>query len=377
MSGEFPALGFDPAPGDVGRVEAFVETLGAAATGLSDARTMLDGTNEDDWSGEAATAFRASMDDDFRPRLVDTGDALQGSYEALSRWASSLSSFQQRARDLEARAAEALASANAADQEHDEAQSAPDGDDQATQDAADRADAARQELDGIRAQARTLKSDVDDEAIATAGDLESAAEVLDKHHGNWFGDLVSDVGSAIADGFDWFMEYVVPVLEDILRAVAPIIAILAIFIPVLGPIALGISIALVAIDGLQALTGRGSWGDFITGAAGLAIGFGAGALARSAFGSGGSIVQLNLPSMGPALAGGGAAAGSVVTVATLSFNSANIAANTYWAFTTAKGAVDDSQGFADSLSGPWTNLSERMHNLTSGDGPRTNEELSS
>lgn len=377
MSGAFPALGFDPAPGDVERVEAFVETLGAAVTGLDDATTMLDGTNPDDWSGDAATAFRESMDDDFRPRLVDTGSALQGSYEALSRWASSLASHQARARDLESRAAEALASANAADQEHDEAQSAPDGDDQATQDAADRADAAHQELEGIRADARSLQSEVDDDAIATAGDLESAAEVLDKHHGNWFGDLVSDVGNAIADGFDWFMEYVVPVLEDILRAVAPIIAILAIFIPVLGPIALVISIALVVIDGLQAVTGRGSWGDFITGAAGLAIGFGVGALARSAFGAGGSVLQLNLPSIGPALAGGGAAAGSVVTVATLSFNSANIAANTYWAFTTAKGAADDSQGFADSLSGPCTNLSERMHNLTSGDGPRTNEELSS
>lgn len=372
----FPALGFNPAPGDLAAVEGFVDGLTTGTDGVDDALAMLDGGDDSAWVGESATAFRATMSEDFRPHLADTAEALRTSRDALSSWARQLSAHQIRAQQLEedAAAAQALVSSRADAQTSAEgAKDEPDADPDAVTNATAALTSAQGDLDDIRAEAHRLLNAVNEDAAVTAGLLNDAGSILDDYKGNRFSNFMSDVGGALADAGEWLMDNVVPILEDILRAALPIIAILSLFIPVLGTVALIMSIALVAIDGLQALTGRGSWTDFAVGALGLLAGGALGQAAKSLIGPGGQVLIPSIQRMTPALAGGGTAAGTLAV--TLSINMPNMVANTYWMVNTGMDAHSKGQSFVDSLAGPWQNLAERTGNLASGNGPRTDEEL--
>lgn len=370
----FPALGFDPAPGDLSLLEGFVDNLSSGADGVDDALTVLDGADETTWSGLAADAFRANQSEEFRPRLVDSGRALRSSHTTLSTWVSELAEFQRRARVLEDDAAEARAAVNRSEGARDDADSAADGatpDPNAVRDAERALSLAQGDLASILAEARRLQEAVSQRAAEIARMLESARDEIGQYAGNWFSNTWDDA----VDLADKFMEYVVPILEDILRAALPIISLLSFVFPALAPIALGISVALVVIDGLQALTGRGTWGDFAVGVAGLALGFAASGLS-GVLGNGASVLRINIPTIGPGLAtaGGGAMTGGVVTVASLSISTGALAGNTYWAATTANDMYSGGKDFLESIGGPWTNLVERGRNLVAGEGPRTDEE---
>ncbi len=370
----FPALGFDPAPGDLSLLEGFVDNLSSGADGVDDALTVLDGADETTWSGLAADAFRANQSEEFRPRLVDSGRALRSSHTTLSTWVSELTEFQRRARVLEDDAAEARAAVNRSEGAREDADSTADGatpDPDAVRDAERALSLAQGDLASILAEARRLQESVSQRAAEIARLLESARDEIGQYAGNWFSNTWDDA----VDLADKFMEYVVPILEDILRAALPIISLLSFVFPALAPIALGMAVALVVIDGLQALTGRGTWGDFAIGVAGLALGFAASGLS-GVLGNGASVLRINIPTIGPGLAtaGGGAMTGGVVTVASLSISTGAIAGNTYWAATTANDMYSGGKDFLESIGGPWSNLVERGRNLASGEGPRTDEE---
>ncbi|MDE0547485.1 hypothetical protein [Microbacterium sp. C7(2022)] len=374
---DFSALGFDPAPGDVGVLDGYVDSLTAGCDGVDDALAMFDGDDDAAWVGQSATAFRATMSEDFRPHLADTGEALRTSRNALRTWSTQLAGYQQRAATLAERAQAATTRISSCESSHAAAlrhRDDEDADPDAVSNAFAALNSAQGELEDIRGEARLLKLEVDDDASAAAHALNDAGSILADYKGNRFSNFLSDIGSGLADFGNWMMDNVVPILEDILRAALPIIAILSIFIPALGPIALGISIALVAIDGLQALTGRGSWQEFAVGAVGLAAGGLLGVAAKTLIGPGGQVLLPTIQGMTPAMAGGGGAAAGSLTVA-LNVNMQNMVANTYWMTNTAKGAVDDSQSFIESLGGPWENLRERVTNTVRGDGPKTDEEL--
>lgn len=370
----FPALGFDPAPGDLSLLEGFVDNLSSGADGVDDALTVLDGADETTWSGLAADAFRANQSEEFRPRLVDSGRALRSSHTTLSTWVSELTEFQRRARVLEDDAAEARAAVNRSEGAREDADSTADGatpDPDAVRDAERALSLAQGDLASILAEARRLQESVSQRAAEIARLLESARDEIGQYAGNLFSNTWDDA----VDLADKFMEYVVPILEDILRAALPIISLLSFVFPALAPIALGMAVALVVIDGLQALTGRGTWGDFAIGVAGLALGFAASGLS-GVLGNGASVLRINIPTIGPGLAtaGGGAMTGGVVTVASLSISTGAIAGNTYWAATTANDMYSGGKDFLESIGGPWSNLVERGRNLASGEGPRTDEE---
>lgn len=372
----FPALGFDPAPGDVGQLEDFVRGLSSGCDSVDDALAMLNGDDDAAWTGEAAVAFRSAMSEDFRPHLVDTGSALRTSRDALSAWTTQLSGYQARARDLEEQAAAVamtVSSKATAKSKATDAADAEDADPDALSTATTALATAEGELADIVAAAHRLKSDVDSDAAVAAQELVGASETLGAYKGNAFSNFLEGAGDWLADAGEWLMDNVVPILEDILRAALPIIAILSIFFPVLGTVALIMSIALVAIDGLQALTGRGSWTDFAVGALGLLAGGALGAAAKSLIGPGGAVLIPSIQRMTPALAGGGTAAGTLAV--TLNINMSNMVANTYWMMSSAKDAHDNGQSFVESLGGPWQNLAERAENTIRGDGPKTDSEL--
>lgn len=373
MSG-FPALGFDPAPGDLALLEGFVDNLRAGADGVDDALAVLDGSDETTWTGLAADAFRANQSEEFRPRLVDSGRALRSSYGTLSTWVDELAEFQRQARRLEDDAASARATVSSREGARDDASSAAGdegADPDAVRDATRALSLAQADLAAVLEEARRLKEAVSHRAAEIATLLEEARDDIGQYAGNWFSNAWDDA----VDFADKFMEYVVPILEDILRAALPIISLLSFVFPALAPIALGISIALVVIDGLQALTGRGSWGDFAVGVVGLGLGFAVSGM-TGVLGQGTSVLRINIPTIGPnlAMAGGGAAAGGMVTVASLSVSTAALTGTTFWAATTANDMYSNSKDFVESFAGPWSNLVERGRNLVDGEGPRTDEE---
>lgn len=166
-----------------------------------------------------------------------------------------------------------------------------------------------------------------------------------------------------------------PILEDIIDTIGPIVAVLALFIPALGPLALALAIAAVAIDGLQALRGEeGAAEDFFVGLAGLAMG---GALGKLGKALGDGTRQVLVPvvqgSGGAALAGGGTAAGSLTLA--LRFSPKALQANTMWMATKMGEAHLAGGDLTTALGHPAANLIQRGRNLVTGHGPRTDQEL--
>lgn len=348
----YPTLGFDPAPGDLATVEGLVDTLTRTVDDVADSLKVLSGGDDSGWIGESGDAFRATLAEDFHPQLRDSGEALRSSRDALSTWATQLSSHQLEARRLEEEAAQAQSRVATKSAAATRAQQAADADDAAPDAAGDASDAAialdlaQGELNGIIGQARDLKRRVDEDASATATLLVAAQSSLDGYQESGWSSFWGGVGDIAGDFGEWLLDEFGPFLEGVLRLVAPLISIAAIFFPVLGPLALGIAIALVAIDGLQALTGRGSWGDFAIGVLGLAAGAAGGAAISRAFGPGNQIpFSLNINRMMPALPGGGSMAGSLA--GSLSLNFKTMMANAYWMVDSTKTIYDSVNGYYD------------------------------
>lgn len=346
----FTALGFDPAPGDLGVIESLVDRLSATVQDVDDSLTGISGGDDAAWIGKSGDAFRATLAEDFQPQLRASGAALRDSRDALRTWAVQLAAHQLAALRLEEEAADARSlvatRAASADQKSDDAAA----DDAAPDAAADAASAsaallsAQGALQDVLTRARELKERVDQDASVTASSLISAQTSLDGYQESGWSSFWGSVG----DVGEWLMDNVVPMIEDLLRLVAPIISIAAIFFPALAPLALGIAIALVAIDGLQALTDRGSWGDFAVGVVGLAVGAAGGAAVTRAFGPSGQIpFAINVNRMMPAVAGGGAAAGSLA--GSLSLNFKTMMSNAYWLVTSAKDINDNVHGYYDEV----------------------------
>lgn len=385
MSG-FSALGFDPTPGSVGALHGFVRQLDSGVRSTDEALTLMNG-GDGTWEGEAAMAFRATLDNDFRPQLRDVNSAFRTSRDALSGWADELGAFQTRAEQLEAEAQLAVGTVGRRTRELMQAQDEARADPVAAAGTDDLSDASRRarqaqgQLDEIRRRARALENEANGRAIACAGLLDDAVAAIAAYEGSrWdqFTSWVGDMGAAIADGYEWFMDNVMPILEDIIDTIGPIVAVLALFIPALGPLALGLAIASVAIDGLQALRGEeGAAEEFFMGLAGLALG---GALGKVGKALGDGTRQVLVPTLSGgsgmlATAGGGVTAGAGAMTMALRYSPQAAMANTMWLSTKATEAQLASNDLVGALTQPVVNLGERGRNLIQGNGPRTDQEL--
>ncbi|MEV6620220.1 putative T7SS-secreted protein [Amycolatopsis sp. NPDC051106] len=109
-SADYPALGFDPAPGAVAGVEEIAGTLSAVAAELDRACDELTGVGKSGgfWEGDGADAFRETVGK--VPGYLDQAHrSLAGAAGTLSGWADDLSALQRHAVDLETRAETAQA----------------------------------------------------------------------------------------------------------------------------------------------------------------------------------------------------------------------------------------------------------------------------
>jgi len=98
-----PALGFDPAPGDVGSTTALARRYAEIAAEITAVQTQVTGIDLTRWEGKAATATRARQAA-LVQALAQAADTTTNLSGAAARWSPRLTTYQAEADALERRA---------------------------------------------------------------------------------------------------------------------------------------------------------------------------------------------------------------------------------------------------------------------------------
>jgi len=274
----FAALGFDPAPGQLGHIEMLGQRFTGVSEALGDAHQVLTRIGQADgiWQGAAARAFQSTVGE--LPEYLDQAHRSLGeASRALQLWHTDLASMQQRATALEAEAREALRALQQAQANPDlglAGQHFPDtGSLQTTQQRLDAAlatvRAAETELEAVREQARRLLEQHTELAGEIARALNRAQEIAPEEPG-FFERLGESVGRALDDAVEGIRDSLVELAEaswqliennaNLIAAVSDVLADLSTIIGVAGdvagifptPVTLGLDVALNATSlGLQ------------------------------------------------------------------------------------------------------------------------------
>lgn len=258
---EFPALGFDPARGNVNTVRDLARQMLDTADYAKEAHEVLQSSKDkrDVWQGQAADAWNAKLGE--LPQYLDAAHtSLEGAGRGLQTWSDKLQAHQAKAHELEQQCKQAIQQAQQADAaaaqagqanapiaydaNNPAAADAANAQAQANADAADRASSAASEawdrVDDIRRQAEDLRDRYEDDAkacqdaLSAAGDKAPSTSWLDSA-GDWVGDHLKDIG-------DW---------AGVVGAVAGVLAFIPVLTPVMGPIALvagGVALAAHGAD---------------------------------------------------------------------------------------------------------------------------------
>jgi hypothetical protein len=256
----FPALGFDPAPGDPAATREVSRAVGLLARQVAQAAGTLSGARGEDWTGLHADAFRAHLRDDVTPLIQTAAHSFEKAATALNGWASLLDGFAEDARVLERRA-EAV--------QQDVRANFQNG-----------ASRANSELAEIRHRAEDLHSSYLTAATRIANQLILAGNMAPKAPG-LFASLWHDVASGWDDVRDdvgnWVRAHValLEFLSSVLNMVAMVAGLLALIPPlslIFGWVALGAAGAATISDGLLATFAHASWTTFALDAVGTASG---------------------------------------------------------------------------------------------------------
>lgn len=225
--GNYPTLGFDPAPGAPAVLDSTSEQVSRVASNLEHIHEALESvaTVGGIWEGVAAEAFVEAMDE-LPDKARELSDALNQASGLLTGWEASLEDYQRRAMDLEARAAAAKA-------ELDQARSDPALDlagqffpgDESLREAQARYEAAVQDvrtwegrLEDIVGQAMRLLTTHQDEAGRIADQLD---ELIESEGG---GGLLGAVSGLVSGAFDLVSGFAGAVTDFIAEHGADILA---------------------------------------------------------------------------------------------------------------------------------------------------------
>ena len=260
---EFPALGFDPAPGDAGAVSAAAADVSGAGKVFGAASANVTKLNSSGWTGDAADAFRGQLKD--LPRDLDlAARSHQTAAQTLTEWGSGLATQQRRAAELETRAADLRRREGTAVAEVNRlaGQTAPSGSPEFTR-LKSQYDSARStattlgsELQDVIAQARRLQGEHRSAASTAAGKIRNVADAPYKEPG-WLSRAWSSVKGWIADHAD-----VLAKISSVLKGISAVLGVLSLVpgLQFLAPFALLTAGAALAIDvALKVATGKGSW----------------------------------------------------------------------------------------------------------------------
>jgi hypothetical protein len=276
---EFPALGFDPAPGRPADLDALRHDVARHGNSLATARQQVAEIHAPGWAGQAADAFTAEIAP--LPGDLDRSVGAFGQVAAaLGGYALALEDAQRHATLLEQRAAQARATQHAADLA-DILWHGPDGETDAARQAREqdlrrarmRADDASGELAAILREAHTLQERAFGAAAQAARRIRAAAEQAPYREPNLFQQGLDRLQRGWESTKEWVADHaeVLHTISGVLKGIAAEAAVVALAIqvvPVAGQVASTIPLAVAAITGGAALgidvllklsTGEGSW----------------------------------------------------------------------------------------------------------------------
>lgn len=259
----FPALGFDPARGNVATIRDLADQLSNTGTYAEEAYDVLKSVQDqkDVWTGNAAEAFAGKLDQ-LPEYLHKSHESLDQAGKALSTWGDQLEQHQNKAKDLEQQAQEAIAAAESADRaaQAAEAASRQDPDDAGLVGnvfkTAFAASNAWDKVDDIRRQARDLQDRWEDDGNTCARALRKAADAAPQES-FWesLGGMFDDVGT-------WFKDHLGEIgdIAGIVSAVAGGLAFIPVLTPVMGPIAIGAGVVALGAHGAD-MAVNDKWDD--------------------------------------------------------------------------------------------------------------------
>jgi hypothetical protein len=261
---EFPALGFNPAPGDPAAVDSAAQASRQFAERLARDVATLRRMQASSWVGDAGNAFRDKIKD--LPRDLDRSRAAhEATAGALGNYVSALTEAQRRALALEQEAAEALrqqqaAIANANSIRGQAAAAQGPSRDQLVADyntVVGRANQWGDRVGEIRTQAHRLQSDISSHADQAAGRIRGAAEAP-YHEPHWWQKAWDSFMNWVRDNAD-----ILKKISGVLKIISAVCALLS-FIPVVG-VFFGAAalitggLALLIDVSVKLATGEGSW----------------------------------------------------------------------------------------------------------------------
>lgn len=261
----FPALGYDPAPGDPGVLAGAARRADAAARTFSDAAGTAARLDSAGWEGDAAEAFRTRLRD--LPRDLRLATSAHGTVaRTLADYGDGLAVRQRRASELERRADElrrqrAMA---VADVDRIAAQHAPHGSTELASlgsvysSARARAEAYGDDLDAVLADARRLRDEHRTAARTAALRIRAASTPPYQEPGR-LDRVLGAVKRWIAGNAD-----VLTSISTVLRGVSAGLGVLSLVpgFQFLAPFAVAAAgFALLLDVAVETATGRGSWAD--------------------------------------------------------------------------------------------------------------------
>jgi phage shock protein A len=269
---DFPALGFDPAPGDLDGVADLAGKYRAVSSDLTEADDSLRQIvrKQGIWQGEASEAFARRVGP-LPQYLEGAAKSMGQAADALEGWSRDLGDLQKRAADLEARAEAAAKAAEQARANPDFALASRTFPDQPSLQIAQRLldDAGRQlqsAIDGcqnIQDAAKQLQQEHTEAAARVAEALRKAKElapdepdVLDELT-DAVGGALADLGNTLADSVDQAWDFVqdhaevISKLSDVTGDIGNALGLAGEFLPppadlVVGGVATGLGVAATA-----------------------------------------------------------------------------------------------------------------------------------
>ncbi|MPY77373.1 MAG: hypothetical protein GEV04_02550 [Actinophytocola sp.] len=271
-AGQFSALGFDPAPGDLSRVNASAEQYHQVARKLSSALDAINAiVNQTGiWEGEASEAFARRVDD--LPKYLDSASqSTSRASTALADWSESLGVMQRNAIDLEQQARKARQDVESAQSDPSFGLAGQTFNDPAQLEAANQALAraeqnlaqANETLRRIIEDAERLRAQHDEVAQQIAGLIDKARELAPDEPGllgkglEALGDALDeavddllDLGKAVAQGITDFIEdnaNLIAAFSDVIGDLSTMVGVVADFLPppfeqVAGAVSVGLGV---------------------------------------------------------------------------------------------------------------------------------------
>ncbi|MBA2944934.1 WXG100 family type VII secretion target [Streptomyces himalayensis] len=218
----YPSLGWNPVPGVPEEVSALHQKVKSAAETLDNCHRQIESllAASSSWEGDAASAFRESLDGDLKEYMRNAGRSLGKAATWLGQWDGDLASHRDLAKKYDDAAREKKAAADKAQQRHDEASKNPDlklgGKQYPSQEEADAATARLRAAEGalneattslnnattayndVIQKARELEGEHTQRSEFIAGKLDEADDKLAPKEPGWLSKTVQAIGDVIA-----------------------------------------------------------------------------------------------------------------------------------------------------------------------------------